>query len=54
MSKKDLMEMELDLDFELGTELTENEEANISGGGNSSDSGSHTYSACCVPGSWCY
>ncbi|WP_157797104.1 MULTISPECIES: hypothetical protein [Clostridium] len=55
MNKKDLMEMELDLDFELGTELTDNEKINIVGGyGDSTHSAAHTYSSYCTGDTWCY
>jgi hypothetical protein len=50
MNRKDLEAMELDLDFELGSELTEEEEFEIVGG---KTSPSHTYTNFCVPGGYC-
>lgn len=51
MNKKQLEEMDLDLDFELGSELTEEEEIEIVGG---KTKAKHTYSTYCVPGGYCY
>lgn len=53
MSKKDLNEMELDLDFELGAELGEMEESQIVGGGYTSGSAAHSYTRYCTSGSQC-
>ncbi|WP_160675919.1 hypothetical protein [Clostridium sp. C8-1-8] len=50
MNRKDIEEMELDLDFELGSELTEEEEIGIVGG---KTLAKHTYSDYCVPGGYC-
>lgn len=50
MKREELEKMDLDLDFELGSELTEEEEIEIVGGQTQAQ---HTYSRYCT-GLYCY